>query len=166
VGVGWLFFSFFSVFFFFFFLFSFFNSMFLIPTYILTLESNFLFLFFVSSPVCGSCRQNVVFWEHVDNFIVCCLYTAWIGKQSSAERIYSSSLILEMLTECCSVKDDDKRFIFLAWRHWEQKGPALPIKGTIWSYVLPIQDADIFPEAGLKHVSWRNTKSAFKGSKQ
>lgn len=68
------------------------------------LKNQIIFMFLVSSPICRFCRQNTVFWEQLDNFISCCLHAAWDWKHSSAEGVYSSSLILEMLTLRAALK--------------------------------------------------------------
>lgn len=109
---------------------------------ILKIEVDFFFLpdldfwgFFVSCHICRFHKRNVVFWEQPDNFIAYCLYTAWGWKCSSTVGIYSSSLILEMLTLSATLKKATIKDSFFSLKDIENrrdqhsllKGPSGPL---------------------------------------
>lgn len=130
-------------------------------------------MFLVSSPICRFCRQNTVFREQLDNFISCCLHTTWDWKHSSAEGVYSSSLIPEMLTLRAALKKIAIKESFFLLKDTENRRDQNSLSKEPSGLVICLYRLQIyiyiyffFPETGLKYVFWGTIESVFKHSKQ
>lgn len=99
---------------------------------------SFFFYFFIISQNVSSGGKA---WSYgiIQTTLLPAVYTLHeMGTQLCHGSILQLTNPRNAYSEWFSEKASNKRYVFLAQGHWEQKGPAFPFEGTIWPYALPL----------------------------